>query len=915
MVEVGREEILRKSYTFVQDHVEDSDERQQAQSWTKDFLDVFGIPRQKINIGFEWRVNIDGSQKYIDHLLNGILLIEMKSRGKSLEKAKSQAYKYVMNLSNEDLPKYLMISDFETIKLYDLIDSEKFWTFKTKDLSKHIDLFDFLINKDVKVYIPQNPVNERAARTMEQLHKTLVEGNYPLNYTNLLMTRVVFCLFADSSTIFKSGQFRNYILNHTKMDGSDLVDKLAALFQSLNTEKSIRWQKGDLADFEYINGGLFKEPQLTGFELDSVARDLLIEATTLNWSKISPVIFGSMFEGAMNNKRRQRLGAHYTSEKNILKIINSLFLDDLRNEFELICSLKRGKAKELERFHDKLAKLKFIDPACGSGNFLMVAYREIRRLEHEVIDESFGRQGVIDISELLKVEVNQFYGIEIVPYAVSISKLGLWLMDHLMNLEASEMFGHHYARLPLHAGANIHCADALLINWEDVIEAKEIDYILGNPPFIGQTVMTSEQKSILANACPNIKKIKKVDFVAGWYVKSAELMLKNPQIKAALVSTSSIVQGEQAIILWQELFKLGISINFAHQTFKWDNNGAAVHVVIIGFSRINTKNKTLFEYTKVNGNPIELKVSQINEYLIPAKVVGLKPMTRQISGQPAMRFGTMPRDGGNYILSYEEANYLWKKYPESHSWIRPYVGAQELIQGMKRYILYLKDANPKDIRKVKEVQTRISAVRDFRLKSKASSTRAWANRPLELVQDQAPETDVLVIPEVSSERREYIPIAFAKHPTIVSNKAFQIAAEDALYIFGILETRMHMSWLKVVGGRLESRYNYSNTLVYNTFVFPKVSEIQKIKIEKLAQDILDIRQIYIDQENTLADLYDPNTMPPDLKRAHQILDREVDYLYRKTPFLNDEERAQLLVDLFVKESTKINSKKTKTISQ
>ena len=781
----------------------------------------------------------------------------MKTRGKSLDKAKSQAYKYVMNLSKEDLPKYLLISDFETIKLYDLITIENSWTFKVKDLSKYIDLFDFLIRKDVKVYIPQNPVNEKAARTMEQLHRTLLEGNYPLGYTNLLMTRIVFCLFADNSTIFKSGQFRSYIINHTKVDGSDLVDKLAALFQSLNTEPSNRWQKGDLADFEYINGGLFQEAQLTGFELDSTARNLLIEATSLNWSKISPVIFGSMFEGAMNSKRRQRLGAHYTSEKNILKVINSLFLDDLREEFRIICELKRGKDRELEKFHNKLANLKFFDPACGSGNFLMVAYRELRRLEHEVIDESFGRQGVIDISELIKVEVNQFYGIEIVPYAVSISRLGLWLMDHLMNLEASEMFGHHFARLPLHAGANIFTGDALLVDWEEVIKVEEIDYILGNPPFIGQTKMTSEQKKNLAKACPNIKKIRKVDFVAGWFVKTAELMKQNPNIKAALVSTSSIVQGEQAIILWQELFKLGININFAHQTFKWDNNGAAVHVVIIGFSVKNNKNKALFVYEKGDKNPLELKVSQINEYLLPTDTVGLVPLTNQISGQALMKFGTMPRDGGHYILSYDEANSLWKKYPESRTWIRPYVGADEIIHGRKRYILYLKNANPRDIRKVKEVQDRISAVRDFRLKSAATSTKAWAERPLELVQDQAPETDVLVIPEVSSERREYIPIAFAKYPTIVSNKAFQIESEDALFIFGILETRMHMAWVKTVGGRLESRYNYSKTLVYNTFVFPKVTEEQKNKIEEFAQNILDIRQVYIDQENTLADLYDP----------------------------------------------------------
>ncbi len=910
MVKISREEITDKAYSFIHDHINDKDERQQAQAWTKDFLDIFGVPRQKINIGFEWRVNIDGSQKYIDHLLNGVLLIEMKSRGKSLDKAKSQAYRYVMNLSKEDLPKYLMISDFYNIQLYDLIN-EYSWNFNVKDLVENIDLFNFLIGKEVNAHIPQNPVNEQAARAMEKLHRALTEGNYPLNYTNLLMTRIVFCLFADNSNIFSRGQFRNYILNHTRDDGTDLVDKLSALFLTLNTEESERWQTGDLGDFVYVNGGLFKEAQLTGFAFNSEARDILIEATELDWSKISPVIFGSMFEGAMDGHRRQYLGAHYTSEKNILKVVNSLFLEDLRAEFESIQSMKRNKSKELTKFHEKLANLKFLDPACGSGNFLMVAYRELRRLEHEVIDESFGGQGILDISELMKVEVDHFYGIEIVPYAVSISRLGLWLMDHLMNLEASEMFGYNYVRLPLHEGANITLADALLTDWKEIINVQEINFILGNPPFIGQTVMTSNQKAVLETACPNIKKIKKVDYVAGWFVKSASLMDENQNIIAALVSTSSIAQGEQSIILWQELFKQGININFAHQTFKWDNKGTTVHVVIIGFSKINNKDKTLFVYKDITGIAEEVTTKQINEYLKPFKIVGLQTARKQISGQPEIKFGTMPRDGGNYILSPEEASDLWRNYPVTRQWIRPYVGAQELIHGSKRYILYLKNANPKDIRKVKDVQDRIAAVREFRLKSKAKSTQQWAARPLELVQDQAPDTDVLVIPEVSLERREYIPIAFAKYPTIVSNKAFQLAGDDTLYIFGILQTKMHMAWVKLVAGRLESRYNYANTIVYNNFVFPEVSETQKENIERLAQEILNVRDEYFAMDNTLADLYEPDAMPVKLKRAHQILDKAVDSLYRKKEFINDVEREELLVELYTSKMKKVNSEKNK----
>jgi len=897
MGKISNEELKYRTLDFLKYHKDDSDEKQQAQMWIRDFLEIFDVPREKINIGFEWRVNIDGSQKYADHLLNGVLLIEMKSRNKTLDKAKSQAFKYVMNLEKDDIPKYVILSNFERINLIDLSDPSKCWDFKVSDLSKYHEIFGFLTNQVSDVYIPTNPVNEKAAIMMEKLHKELLDANYPKPYADLLMTRIVFCLFSDDSGIFERNQFVNYLKNETRDDGSDLVDRLSVLFNILNTPVEERTYHAEiLKAFPYINGGLFDLEQKTGLPLNSNIRTLLLETAKLDWSKISPVIFGSMFEGAMEENRRHSLGAHYTSEKNILKVINSLFLEELRKEFETIKLIQRGRRNKLSEFHEKLSKLKFLDPAWGSGNFLIVAYREIRRLEHEVIDEIVHGQTTFDIQNYIKVEVSQFYGFEIVPYAVSIAKVGLWLVDHLMNVEASELFGVYYTRLPLHTGGNIECVNALKINWEDYVPLWELSFIFGNPPFIGHNKKTKDNQKELKEVSSKWPGIGNLDYVAGWFIKSIQLIQKNDKIKVAFVATNSIAQGIQATNLIGEMFRRGLFINFAHQTFQWDNNGAIVQVVIVGFSRKKSSFK-LYKYSSPRAEPTSLSVNNINEYLLPMKSIRLRPLQKQISGKTEMIYGSNLSTSTAMMFTKKEAQKLIEDVPWTRDYLRPLVGAHELINNTMRYFLYLKDVSPSLLGSSKIVLRIIEKVREDRKNSKDRLAQQIVEFPTQLYSDRVLEGDFLIIPIVSSENRKYIPMGFSSYPTIATNKTFQLPKKD-LVLFGFLQSNMHMAWTRTVTGKLESRYSYSNTLVYNTFVFPKYSDKQAQKIEELSEEIISIQQKYFTLGSKFKDINNYLTMPPDLLKAHIKLDQYIDKLYRRKGFVSDEERVEHLIKLY-----------------
>ncbi|EXJ22642.1 Type II restriction enzyme, methylase subunit YeeA [Alkalibacterium sp. AK22] len=914
------DDLRNRALVFEKHHSNDADERQQAQSWIKDFLEgIFDIPKRKVNAGFEWRVKTESRQVYVDHLLNGVILIEMKSKGKSLDKAKSQAYQYVMKLKDEDIPQYVMLCDFEYIQLINLDNNHEI-KFPVKELHKYIETFNFLTNKEIIVTTPQNPVNKEAAVLLEKLHHLLRKMNYPPNASTLIMTRLVFCLFADDTGIFEKNQFRQFLINNTAEDGSDLLDKLSNLFIVLNTPEEDRYQSKEFLGFRYINGGLFKVAIPSGISLTEEVRNMLLEVSKLDWSQISPIIFGSMFEGALNEKERHNLGAHYTSEVNIMKVVNSLFLDDLHDELESITKYKSGRLNRYLEFHDKVSNLNFLDPACGSGNFLILAYRELRRLENEVIrlirveeflasnrnissvsaDELHYKDyqdTLFSVEDSIRVNVNNFYGIEIEPYAASIAKLGLWLMDHLMNIETSNKFSRYFVRLPLQTGAKIYTDNAMQLDWREVISPQKLNYIIGNPPFIGARLMSSEQKEELKKVFGD-KKAGNLDYVAGWYHKAAIMMSYNGTIDAALVSTNSIVQGEQAALLWKDIFNRNISINFAHQTFNWDNE-ANVFVVIIGFSKLKKKDKYIFEYETLNGNPNSKKVSVINEYLLESSPLLLTKSSNQISSYQKMHFGSMANDGGNLILSSEEKNNIIKLHPELTPYIHPFIGSKELIRNEKRYIIYLKDAPLSLMRSNSEIKSRVEAVKAYRLSSRRKKTNELAEVPYLLGEDRVVKDTFLIIPRVSSIRREYIPMGFEEWPTIASDSAFVLPNSD-LFIFGVLETRMHTLWLKTVGGKLKGDYRYSNSLVYNNFVFPEVTDEKKENIKKLASIMLKKRNDYLEKGNSLADLYDPLFMPIDLKKSHQLLDDAVERLYKTDGFDNDNERLEFIMKLYLK---------------
>lgn len=547
----------------------------------------------------------------------------------------------------------------------------------------------------------------------------------------------------------------------------------------------------------------------------------------------------------------------------------------------------------------------------------MLAYRELRRLEHEVVSEVLiqewkqdnrGTMGaeyqdtLLTIEERIKVEVSQFYGVELQPYAASIAKLGLWLIDHLMNMEASNKFGQYFVRLPLHAGANIYVDNALKVDWKDIVPVTKLSYILGNPPFIGHNAKSVDNQKELKSVAPKWKGISNLDYVSGWFIKASKMMEYNPLIETAFVSTNSIAQGTQAINLFSELFNKGFNINFAHQTFEWDNNGAKVHVIITGFSKIKKKQRKLYKYSSLKAEAQLVEVSNINEYLLPMKSVELTAMYKQISGKPDMIYGSNMSTGTALMFKEKEYQEFIRKIPWTKEYMRPLIGAKELTNNFKRYVLYLKDAKPSLINSTNEVLERLNKVKSDRKNSKDILANQMADTPTLLYSDRVLDGDFLVIPIATSGNREYVPIIFEKYPTIATNKTFQLPNADK-YIFGILESRMHMCWMKVTVGRLKSDYSYSNTLVYNTFVFPETNKTQEETVANLVDNILTIREKYFKIGEKIKDLYS-KLMPPDLRKAHNKLDREVEKLYRKQPFNSDEDRFEYLLKLYRREIEK-----------
>jgi len=884
-------EIKDRALKFSNEWVDETRERAEKDSFWNDFFEVFGISRRRVATFEEPVKKLGDKQGFIDLFWKGTLLVEHKSKGKNLDKAYEQATDYFPGLKEHELPKYILVSDFDRIKLFDL-DERTEHEFHISEFYKNVKLFGFIAGYQKRTFKEEDPVNIKAAELMGKLHDQLKDFGYDGHPLEVYLVRLLFVLFADDTGIFEKDIFKEFIDQKTNEDGSDLGALLAQFFQVLNTpnEKRLKNLDEHLNQFPYVNGGLFEE-FLPIAAFNSKMRAILLEASALDWGKISPAIFGSLFQSVMNPEERRNLGAHYTSEKNIFKLIKPLFLDELREEFDKV----KSNSKRLKEFHHKLSTLKFLDPACGSGNFLIITYRELRQLEIEILRVLYKNQAVLDISQIVWLNVDQFYGIEYDEFASRIAEVAMWLIDHQMNMRISEEFGHYFVRLPLEKSAKIVNGNSLRIDWEEVVSKTELSYILGNPPFYGKQMQTKEQKEDMKLVFEGVKGAGVLDYVTAWYLKASKY-IQETQIKVAFVSTNSISQGEQVGILWNELLnKFNVKINFAHKTFNWSNeakHNAAVHVVIIGFTNFDIKEKSIFDYHDINDEPVEVKAKNINPYLVDSINVAVISRNKPIGKVPEINYGSMANDGGNLILSDEEKEMLVTKYPQVDKFIRPFLGSFEFINNIKRWCLWLKDISPTEIKNIPEVLSRIKAVESKRLESTREATQKLAAFPMLFGEDRQPKSDYLLIPGVSSQNRKYIPIGFLNDYTIASDLARTISNATP-FLFGVLTSSMHMTWVKYVSGRLKSDYRYSNKLVYNNYPFPKEPNEKNIKkVEEKAQKVLDVRAEF--PESSLADLYHQILMPPKLVKAHQELDKAVDLCYRPQSFTTENARIEIL---------------------
>ncbi len=936
-------EIKSRALAFTNEWKDEVSEDAEAKSFWDDFFNVFGISRRRVAT-FEQQVSLTpnsspvggsrmGASGFIDLLWKGTILVEHKSRGKSLDKAFQQAKDYFPGLKEAELPRYILVSDFENFRLYDL-ETNAQDDFTLNKFVDNVHLFGFIAGYQKRTYKEQDPVNIEAAELMGRLHDKLKGIGYEGHALEVYLVRLVFILFADD-TIFEKGIFFDYLDLHTKEDGSDLAAHLSQLFEVLNTAKEKRLRNIDenLDAFPYVNGKLFEEHlPMAGF--DSGMRRTLMDCCGLNWGKISPAIFGSLFQSVMDEKARRNLGAHYTSEKNILKLIKPLFVDDLWKEFKIVAD---SKAK-LQKFQDKIAALRFLDPACGCGNFLIIAYREIRLLEVEIIKKLLKLQGYrdevirearMDIGALVKCDVDRFYGIEYEEFPAQVAQVAMWLIDHQMNELVSRTFGDYMVRIPLRKSATIVHRNALRTDWQSLIEPMpwekgeaKYDYIMGNPPFVGKSLMNAEQKADMDVIFQGVNGAGVLDYVTTWYIRAAQYMQQSSHTKTAFVSTNSISQGEQVGILWNELFnKYKIKIHFAHRTFKWGNEArgnAAVHVVIIGFANFDVADKRIFEYENIKAEPHEVKAKNINPYLVEGKDIFISSRANPICNVPEITYGSMANDGGFLLLNDEEKNNLLIKEPEAQKFIRPFLGSKEFINNIKRWCIWLKDIAPNEFSKLKVITSKIEKVKEYRLNSTRSTTKKLADFSMLFGEIRQPNSEYLLIPGVSSENRKYIPIGFL-NKNIIASDLVRTIPNATLYLFGVVTSHIHMTWVKYVCGRLKSDFRYSNSLVYNNFPWPEApTEKQTRAVEEAAQAVLDARLQF--PNSSLADLYDPNTMPPVLVKAHQQLDKAVDLCYRPQPFPNETKRIEFLFELydrytaglFVKEKKKKKLKNNET---
>ena len=926
-------------------------ERGESQLFWADLLtNVYGVENLPDFIRYEKRVSsMVDSTNFIDgHIPSTRVLIEQKSIDKDLrapvpqcEGGKltpfQQAKKYVANMPLSQHPKWIVTCNFAEFLVYDMEqpngEPEQIFL---KDLGKEYYRLQFLVDVKSEHITKEMQVSMKAGEIVGRIYDALLkqyDDNSPeaLRWLNILCVRIVFCLYAEDAGVFRHDQFHDFL---NAYEAKDMRRALADLFVVLNTpmEKRSRYLTDDLKAFPYTNGGLFEEeieiPQFTEELKQTLLRNASLD---FDWSEISPTIFGAVFESTLNPETRRSGGMHYTSIENIHKVIDPLFLNDLRRELDEILEEKveKTRLRRLDAYQDKLASLTFLDPACGSGNFLTETYLSLRRLENEVIRERYHGQSFLGFEETspVKVSIHQFYGIEINDFAVTVATTALWISEAQMLTKTEQIVQHDIDFLPLKSYANIVEGNALRLDWERLpishpemptiraekayltpaessdwkasdsydfpeikLQAKQIvpgepqkpepepihfDYIMGNPPFVGYSLQSKEQKDDLLSIMAGFG--KNIDYVAGWYLKSAQLMLRHPQTRAALVSTNSITQGEQVAAIWKPLFEqYGIHFDFAYRTFRWDSEAdikAHVHCVILGFSvSPNERQKTIF---LSEGQAVQAK--NINGYLLDAPTAFLENRKKPLFSVPEMQKGSIPVDGGFLIIDACEYDNFVEKEPQALEFIKPLLGSEEFINNKKRWCLWLLRANPSVLKRCSLVMERVQKVKEMRLSSSKEATRKFADYPTRFMEIRQPEEGTyILVPSHSSESRRYIPIGFVS-ADVISTNANLIIPNASLYHFGVLTSDVHNDWMRVVCGRLEMRYRYSNTIVYNNFPWPNPTEAQKAKIEQTAQAILDVRAKYPDC--SLADLYDEITMPAELRRAHQENDRAVMQAY------------------------------------
>ena len=912
-------EVRAHAATFAEEWRNAVYERGETQSFYNDFFEIFGKQRRSVARYEEHVRKLDNGSGYIDLFWPGVLIVEQKSAGRDLESAYGQAGDYFDALSDQDRPCYILVSDFQTFELHDL-DERKQTSFALADLPAHVEDFGFILGVQRRTFRDQDPANIKAAEVVGRLHDALDAAGYRGHDLERFLVRIVFCLFADDTGIFEPRDiFLEFLESRTSEDGADLGALLSQLFQVLDTPEDRRTATldEDLARFPYVNGDLFEGPlRIPAF--DTAMRAALLDAGHFDWSNISPAIFGALFQSVMDPTERRAQGAHYTTEKNILKVIEPLFLDDLRAEFVHLNGLKTQRRQRLLAFHEKLRGLTFLDPACGCGNFLIIAYRELRALEIDLIREIRAlageeRQGELDATVLSLVDVDQFYGIELGEFPVRIAETAMWMMDHIMNIQLSLAFGQVYVRIPLKTSPHIVHGDALENDWAEILPPEDCSFVFGNPPFVGAKFQSENQRAQVRAISALGKTGGTLDYVCAWFIRASEYV-RHGRTRIGFVATNSITQGEQVAQLCPILFDRDkFEIAFAHRTFTWGSDArgkAHVHVVIIGLDcRTNARaDKRLFSYPDINGEPEETRHSTLSPYLFDASGLAdphitVREESRSINGMGKLIIGSKPIDDGHYIFNVQERAAFLAVEPGAASLLRPFVGAREFLQGSERWILALHDVPPDVLARLSRVRERITAVRLYRETSKSLPTQKLARTPTLYHVNVLPDSPFLVIPRVSSERRPYVPIGWVEPPTIPSD-AVLVLQNATLSDFALLTSAMHMAWLRHVGGRLKSDYRYSIGLVYNTFPMP-LKGANLSKLEPFAQTVLDARATHPDA--TLAELYDPDLMPPNLRRAHQSLDRAVDRIYRRTGFTSERERVEHLFMLYEKMCTPLKA--------